>query len=131
MSPRKPCQKVRTPRLSVSLDSIFPRWWHRQELGIDITDSQALISATQAPRGLPLSQSVASLSRPNILKCSYLAVNKILGGGLPRGHILEISGPPGSFKESLALDFVRIFAEFNEGVMFVGEAFYDISTPRR
>lgn len=50
-------------------------------------------------------------------------MNKILGGGLPRGHILEISGPPGSLKESLALDFVRTFAEAGEGVMFIGEAF--------
>ncbi|KAI9569871.1 hypothetical protein HD554DRAFT_456746 [Boletus coccyginus] len=90
-----------------------------KELGIDISDSQALISATQAPKAIPLSQSVASLSRTNLLKCSYLAVNKILGGGLPRGHILEISGPPGSFKESLALDFVRTFVEADERIIFV------------
>lgn len=68
---------------------------------------------------------MASLSHTNISKCSYLAVNKILGGGLPRGHILEISGPPGSFKESLALDFVRTFVEADEGVIFVGEVFCD------
>ncbi|KAF8437980.1 hypothetical protein L210DRAFT_966220 [Boletus edulis BED1] len=90
-----------------------------KELGIDIAGSQALICATQAPKGLPLSQSVASLSRPDLIRCSYLSVNKILGGGLPRGHILEISGPPGSFKESLALDFVRTFAEAKERVIFV------------
>ncbi|KAG9309593.1 hypothetical protein JVU11DRAFT_10574 [Chiua virens] len=90
-----------------------------KELGIDIADSQALISATQAQKGVPLSQSVASLSRPIVLKCSYSAVNKILGSGLPRGHILEISGPPGSFKEALALDFVRVFAQADEGVIFV------------
>ncbi|KAN0084101.1 P-loop containing nucleoside triphosphate hydrolase protein [Tylopilus felleus] len=90
-----------------------------KELGIDIADSQALISATQAPKGPPLSQSVASLSRTNLIECSHLAVNKILGGGLPRGHILEISGPPGSFKETLALDFVRTFAKAEERVIFV------------
>ncbi|KAF9225725.1 hypothetical protein BS17DRAFT_729795 [Gyrodon lividus] len=90
-----------------------------KELGINIADSQALITATQAPNGMPLSQSVASLSRRNIMKCNYPAVNKILGGGLPRGHILEISGPPGSFKESLVSDFVRIFVEADEQVIFV------------
>ncbi|KAF8840557.1 hypothetical protein BDN67DRAFT_903341 [Paxillus ammoniavirescens] len=90
-----------------------------KELGINIADSNALITATQAPKGIPLSQSVASLSRTNIIKCNYAAVNKILGGGLPRGHILEISGPPGSFKESLASDFVRIFVEADEEVIFV------------
>ncbi|KAF9233192.1 hypothetical protein BU15DRAFT_54218 [Melanogaster broomeanus] len=88
-------------------------------LGIDIADSQALITATQAPKGIPLSQSVASLSRANLLTCNYPAVNKILGGGLPRGHILEISGPPGSFKEAVISDFVRIFVEAGEEVIFV------------
>ncbi|KAH0826701.1 hypothetical protein J3R83DRAFT_5094 [Lanmaoa asiatica] len=100
-----------------------------KELGIDIADTQAVISATQTPKGIPLSQSVASLSRTHLSKCSYLAVNKILGGGLPRGYILEISGPPGSFKESLALDFVRTFAEADEGVIFVGAAFAIPSAP--
>ncbi|KAF8556835.1 hypothetical protein OG21DRAFT_1596243 [Imleria badia] len=90
-----------------------------KELGINLADSQDLIGATQAPKGPPLSQSVASLSRTNLIQCSYLAVNKILGGGLARGHILEISGPPGSFKESLALDFVRTFVRSNERVIFV------------
>ena len=47
-------------------------------------------------------------------------MDKILGGGLPRGHILEISGPPGSFKETLALDFVRTFVEADERIIFVG-----------
>jgi predicted ATP-dependent serine protease len=56
-------------------------------------------------------------------------VNKILGGGLSRGHILEISGPPGSFKESLALDFVRTFAEADERIIFVGAHLMIPSTP--
>ena len=110
------------------MDSTFRVWAHK-ELGIAIPDSQALISASQAPRGLPLSQSVASLSRANFVECSYLAVNKILGCGLPRGHVLEISGPPGSFKESLALDFVRKFVEFDEDVIFVGDEFLILPLP--
>ena len=52
--------------------------------------------------------------------CSYAAVNEVLGGGLPRGRILEISGPPGSFKEALALDYTRLFVEASEEVIFVG-----------
>lgn len=91
-----------------------------KELGIDISDSQSIITVSQRPRGPPLSQSLASLiSRSHIFACSYAAVNTALGGGLPRGHILEISGPPGSFKETLALDYARIFVEANEEVIFI------------
>ncbi|KAH7886993.1 hypothetical protein F5I97DRAFT_1807216 [Phlebopus sp. FC_14] len=89
-----------------------------KELGIAITDCRDLISATQAPKGPPMSQSVSSMSRTNIVKCSYPCVNKVLGGGLPRGHILEISGPPGCFKETLACDFARTFVEVEEEVIF-------------
>lgn len=66
-----------------------------------------------------MSQSAASLARADVFKCKWSPVNKVLGGGLPRSHVLEISGPPGSFKESLACDFVRVFAEVNEEVVFV------------
>lgn len=91
-----------------------------KELGIDISDAQSIITASQRPPGPPLSQSLASLiSRSQIFACSYAAVNTALGGGLPRGRILEISGPPGSFKETLALDYTRIFVEANEEVIFV------------
>ncbi|KAG2117214.1 uncharacterized protein F5147DRAFT_768597 [Suillus discolor] len=91
-----------------------------KELGIDISDSQSIITASQRPPGPALSQSLASLiSRSQSLACSYAAVNTALGGGLPRGHILEISGPPGSFKETLALDYTRIFVEANEEVIFI------------
>ncbi|KAG2059744.1 hypothetical protein BDR06DRAFT_949126 [Suillus hirtellus] len=91
-----------------------------KELGIDISDSQSIITASQRPPGPTLSQSLASLiSRSQSLACSYAAVNAALGGGLPRGHILEISGPPGSFKETLALDYARIFVEANEEVIII------------
>ncbi|KIJ62172.1 hypothetical protein HYDPIDRAFT_95048 [Hydnomerulius pinastri MD-312] len=87
------------------------------ELGINIADSRALINMTQAPKEVLMSQSVASLAQASVSTCTYTAVNKILGGGLPRGHILEISGPPGSFKESLVCDFVRTFVEADEEVI--------------
>jgi RAD51-like protein 2 len=47
-------------------------------------------------------------------------VDKLLSGGLTRGHILEISGPPGSPKESIAINLVKSFVEADEGVLFVG-----------
>jgi RAD51-like protein 2 len=47
-------------------------------------------------------------------------VDRLLNGGLSRGHILEISGPPGSAKEQLAINFVRSFVEVGDEVLFVG-----------
>ncbi|KAJ8596185.1 hypothetical protein M405DRAFT_726665 [Rhizopogon salebrosus TDB-379] len=91
-----------------------------KELGTHISDSQAILTASQRSIRPPISQSVASLiSRTQNFVCSYAAVNAVLGGGLPRGRILEISGPPGSFKETLALDYMRLFVEANEEVIFV------------
>ncbi|KAL4079498.1 hypothetical protein J3A83DRAFT_4085994 [Scleroderma citrinum] len=90
-----------------------------KELGIAIADAQNLIHATQTPKTVPMTQSAASLAKVNVFACKWPPVNKVLGGGLPRSHILEISGPPGSFKESLACDFARTFVEVNEEVVFV------------
>lgn len=89
------------------------------ELGISVRDAESLVSATQAPKVPRMSQSAASLARTNVFTCKYPAVNKVLGSGLLRGHVLEISGPPGSFKESLACEFVQAFVRTDEEVVFV------------
>lgn len=47
-------------------------------------------------------------------------VDDILDGGLKRGFVLELSGPPGTRKEALAIDMVRAFVEDGQGVLFVG-----------
>lgn len=65
---------------------------------------------------------MAALARTDVFPCRYAVVNKMLGGGLPQGYILEISGPPGSFKESLACDFVRTFVAADKPVAFVGDS---------
>lgn len=49
------------------------------------------------------------------------ALDKVLDGGLSRGHVLEISGPPGCPKEKLAIGIVASFAEAGEEIIFVGE----------
>jgi len=64
-------------------------------------------------------------SQKILTKC--VALDKILEGGLSRGQILEISGPPGSPKEKLALKIVAAFAEFGEETLFVGEDLMMIS----
>ncbi|GBE83784.1 DNA repair and recombination protein [Sparassis crispa] len=89
-------------------------------LNIPLTSSQAVFSATQAPRAVPMTQSAASMvssAKTYITLCDPL--DKLLDGGLKRGHILEISGPPGSAKETLAANIVRSFVSTGDEVLFI------------
>lgn len=44
-----------------------------------------------------------------------------MGGGLPSGHVLELSGPPGAAKETLATKFASDAVLSNDQVLFVGK----------
>ena len=71
---------------------------------------------------LPLTQSAAVMVRHShkiSTKCGSL--DKLLEGGISRGHVIEISGPPGCVKEQLLMNIVAAFVEVNEEVMFIGE----------
>ncbi|KIP07276.1 hypothetical protein PHLGIDRAFT_512609 [Phlebiopsis gigantea 11061_1 CR5-6] len=52
-------------------------------------------------------------------------VDDILDGGLKRGFVLELSGPPGSCKEALAIDMARAFVEDGQGVLLVEPSLKD------
>ena len=52
-------------------------------------------------------------------KCTSL--DKALEGGISRGHILEISGAPGTAKEQLLINIVAAFLEDNEELIFIGK----------
>jgi len=60
------------------------------------------------------------LQQSQRVQTSCAALDALLDGGLTRGHILEISGPPGSPKEKVVVKIARIFAEAEENVLFVG-----------
>lgn len=49
-----------------------------------------------------------------------LPLDNILDGGLRRGHILEISGPPGTAKETMIVEFVKNVVEKGDEVLFMG-----------
>ena len=69
----------------------------------------------------PMTQSAAVMvrhSHKTSTKCTSL--DKALEGGISRGHILEISGPPGTAKEQLLMNIVAAFVEVNEEVIFIG-----------
>ncbi|KAJ7468061.1 P-loop containing nucleoside triphosphate hydrolase protein [Mycena latifolia] len=83
-----------------------------QDLSIPLPSSQAIFSQTKTQsRAVPLTQkasAVASSSAHRIpTKCAPL--EKLLGGGLPRRHVLELSGPPGTPKGAIAAGIVKSF----------------------
>jgi RAD51-like protein 2 len=95
------------------------------EVKISNLDVNALLSRLQVLQSpvvtLPMTQSAALMvqeSQKMSTKC--VALDKILGGGLSRREILEVSGPPGSPKEGLALNIAVTFAESGEETLFVG-----------
>ncbi|KAJ7061007.1 hypothetical protein C8F01DRAFT_1141575 [Mycena amicta] len=68
----------------------------------------------------PASKSRASDER---IPTACAPIDKLLGGGLPRGSILELSGPPGTPKGGIAMGIVRKFVysldSDREDVLFV------------
>jgi RAD51-like protein 2 len=70
----------------------------------------------------PLGRSAAELISINKRFLSSCApLDKLLGDGLPAGHVLELSGPPATAKESLAIKFVSGAVSSNDQILFVGE----------
>ncbi|OCH88421.1 hypothetical protein OBBRIDRAFT_758211 [Obba rivulosa] len=90
--------------------------------------SQSGPSAAQMLRALPMTQSAAAMvgtARRYSTQCAPL--DKVLEGGLKRGHILELSGPPGCAKEQLAINVVYTFVESNHEVLFID--FQNMTSP--
>ncbi|KDQ62157.1 hypothetical protein JAAARDRAFT_54165 [Jaapia argillacea MUCL 33604] len=73
----------------------------------------------------PLTQSAASMISSSSSSAKYFstlcpALDKLLGaGGLRRGYILEIAGPPGTKKEALAVNVVGSVVKDGGEVVFV------------
>ncbi|KAI9457586.1 P-loop containing nucleoside triphosphate hydrolase protein [Lactarius psammicola] len=73
-----------------------------------------------ADSSLPLGRSAAELiSNYKRFLSSCEPLDRLLGDGLPSGHILELSGPPGTAKESLVVKFVSSAVSSNDQVLFV------------
>jgi len=71
----------------------------------------------------PMTQSAAVMVRQShriSTKCG--ALDKALEGGISRGHVVEISGPPGCAKEQLLMNIVAAFVEVNGEVIFIGKS---------
>ncbi|KAI0676330.1 P-loop containing nucleoside triphosphate hydrolase protein [Trametes maxima] len=91
------------------------------DLNISLPASQAVFSATRTSVALPMTQSAAAMmgttTKQYSTRCAPL--DRLLDGGLKRGFILEINGPPGSGKEQLAANAVKSFVDCRQEVLFV------------
>ncbi|KAJ7269634.1 P-loop containing nucleoside triphosphate hydrolase protein [Mycena rebaudengoi] len=97
------------------------------DLSIPLASSQAIFSQRHTQRQTqlrtaPLTQpaSVSTSSAPPIVT-GCLPLDALLGGGLPRRRILEISGPPGTPKAAIVLGIVNSFLRdtADEQVLFM------------
>lgn len=92
------------------------------DLDIPIEASQSILFATQTQRAPPLTQSAATLLSQNLKQYTTYCqpLDALLNGGITPGSILEISGPPGTAKEALAVNITRSFLEAEHEILFVG-----------
>jgi len=100
---------------------LSPLDWNKNknaELGISVQSSQQILSV--GPR-LPATQSAAALldSVDDVFRCCPV-IDNLMGGGLRRGHVLELLGPPGTPKTALVLEIIRDFIENKEDVLIIG-----------
>jgi len=51
--------------------------------------------------------------------CGLLSLDMAMGGGLPRGRIIQLYGPPSSGKSTLAFTFVRAFQARSEDCLYI------------
>ncbi|PPQ69673.1 hypothetical protein CVT24_001206 [Panaeolus cyanescens] len=95
-----------------------------KDLSITLEEAQSLIERcgpNQAPTAsLPLTQKASDmLKMPTRISTSFTALDNVLGGGLVKGHILEISGPPGSIKEKVGLQICSTFLNSGNDVLIL------------
>lgn len=55
----------------------------------------------------------------NLVSTGCLPIDKALGGGIPRGRVIEIFGPESSGKTTLALNIVKQFQKSGDVVAFI------------
>jgi len=95
------------------------------DLSMTVAEVEDLIQQIQSPptqnASMPLTQSAAVIMKSTrTFSTHWEPLDKLLGGGLVQGHVLELSGPPGCPKENIAIDIVSSFLESGEEVIFVG-----------
>ncbi len=95
-----------------------------QELHVPNDAAQRIFALVEKRKeDVPLSQAVsvlASKATGRVVSTTCVPLDHILGGGISRAHVLELSGPPGTVKEDMAIGIVKAFSDLNERSIFVG-----------
>ncbi|EIW78623.1 hypothetical protein CONPUDRAFT_156594 [Coniophora puteana RWD-64-598 SS2] len=93
------------------------------ELGLPVSECDGILEATQrtkrdiVPSSQPASQLMGAEYRFPCPK--YAFMDRLLPGGLSPGQIVEISGPPGTMKDSVGLEYVRSALTFGKEVIII------------
>ncbi|KAF8066029.1 hypothetical protein FPV67DRAFT_132128 [Lyophyllum atratum] len=97
-----------------------------QDLRIPLLEADTILTSSQRPNFTqPLAQptftqSAASMAnRTEKLSTKSAVLDDLLAGGLARGQVLEVSGPPGTPKEAIAINIVMSFVEARHEVIFI------------
>jgi hypothetical protein len=69
---------------------------------------------------LPSQPASTLLANRAAFGCGVPSLDSLINGGLKKGEVLEISGPPGSGKTSLALNFVKEAVSTGDEVLVMG-----------
>ena len=95
------------------------------DLEITLQQAEDIINRCQSTHiptnSMPMTQSASIMMEQfEHIKTGCTGLDFVLDGGLKRGRILEISGPPGSPKEKLLIKIASLFAKAKESVLFIG-----------
>jgi predicted ATP-dependent serine protease len=77
-------------------------------------------SSTAIAGLLPSQAASALLTKRAAFGCGVPSLDGLMNGGLKKGEVLEISGPPGSGKTQLALQFVKQAISAGDEVLVMG-----------
>ncbi|KAF8735894.1 hypothetical protein AX14_001275 [Amanita brunnescens Koide BX004] len=84
------------------------------------SNSDHISGSTPRQQTRPPTQAASFLmNAQQTVSTTYSPMDNLLCGGVRRGQVLEISGPPGSPKEALLLKVVSAFVELGEEVVFL------------
>ncbi|KAF8652391.1 hypothetical protein AX16_004419 [Volvariella volvacea WC 439] len=102
-----------------------------QELKIPATDVERILAVTRkssTPSTFSQTQSAASIVKGHTtFTTRFPSVDKLLSGGVTRGCMLELSGPPGTVKEQIARNVAVAFLEAQERVLWIN--FLNMTSP--
>ncbi|TFY65762.1 hypothetical protein EVG20_g5335 [Dentipellis fragilis] len=94
-----------------------------REINTSLSESQSILDkavSSSTTTSFSFGQTAAAyISSAKTYSSSCQPLDALLNGGLPRAHVLELSGPPGTCKERLALRLACNAVNSNEGILWV------------